>query len=98
MASEVFSRYYKKYSVITGIGAAVWLLASPGFYMSLGVLWFDIANIFNPAYNRQALGFVISTENPDPIYKVMSVVSAFGMVLLLLGVVGMLITGSRKKR
>lgn len=69
----------------------MYFLASPGFYMDIGLLWFDITNLFNESYNRQELGFALSSENVDPIFTVMRVVSNIGLLLAVVGLIGIVI-------
>lgn len=79
------------FKAILYTGVVVYFLASPGFYMDVGLLWFDITNLFNESYNRQELGFALSSENVDPIFTVMRVVSSIGLLLAVVGLIGIVI-------
>ena len=86
------------FSTLVSVGLGIFLLASPGFYMSIGVLWFDIINLFNTHYDRQALGFSLSTHDMHPIFQVMGYVSGIGFLIILIGLTGILIQHSRARR
>lgn len=82
----------RTFSVTALIGLTIYLLASPGFYLQLAVTWFDMTNIFNSAYDRQALGLTLSSDAADPLYVVMRIVSVIGFIVLLVGIIGTIAT------